>query len=163
MKTALLLCAAAVLAAPSAPAASKFTDGRYGFSVVPPSFDGIPAGQSVVSAMFFAPAKGGFASNVNVMVQNVVLTADQYAELSRKQFAAAKFTVTSEERAKVSGRDALRYVYEGKQQGHDLKFMALAVVGKERVYLLTCTAPKRDFAGLEKRFKECLDSFALEE
>jgi hypothetical protein len=46
-------------------------------------------------------------------------------------------------------------------EGKDLRFLALAVVDTDRVFLTTCTALKSRFQEDEPEFRACLDSFKL--
>jgi hypothetical protein len=165
MKTALALAGAALAgalaAAPSAP--SVYTDGLYGFSVQAPDFPGAPEGGSAIRAMFFAPAEDGFSDNVNVMAQGTGMTLPEFIEVSADQFKAHGLKVNSESKKKVSGRDAVVWDYEGKQQGRDLRWLALAVADKKQVFLVTCTATKKSFEKRRKEFEACLDSFKLAE
>ena len=123
-----------------------YMDGRYGFSMQPPDFP-----------------KGGFASNINVMIQNVGLTMDQYRELSNGQFKQMELKILSETRKKIGGKDAILWEYEGKSQGRALHWMSLAVSDGERVFLITGTATQDEWETASKQFRTCLDSFKFEE
>jgi hypothetical protein len=113
--------------------------------------------------MFFAPAENGFAPNLGVMVQASPMGLEAYAELSRGQFKELKVTVNAETRLKVAGRDALLWDYQGKMQGRELRFLALAVPDKGRVFLATFTSTTEAFAKHEKAARASLDSFTLPE
>ena len=102
-----------------------------------------------------------YFANVGVVVQNVTVTAEQYRKLTLRQFKTAGIKLLSESKKKVSGRDALMFNYEGRMQGQLLRWLALAVIDKDKVFLITCTARKDGFGKLEKRFKDCLTSFKI--
>jgi hypothetical protein len=155
--------AATAFSRPERLPSSSYTDGVHGFSIRPPEFPIDPQGINVTPVMFFAAPENGFSSNVNVGVQKVSMTADAYYDLSIKQFKTAGLTVNSDSRTKVSGKDAIRLDYEGTLQGRELRWLALAVVEKERVILVTATSPKASFEKYEKQFRACLDSFKLSE
>ena len=157
------LLAAAWVAADVAPAGRAYTDPHYGFSIDPPKAPTAPDGGSATPVMFFAPAEDGFAANLNVTVQAAALTAAQYGEITRGQFKEMGLKVHSENALKVSGRDALRWDYEGEMQGRKLRWLALAVMDKARVYLLTCTATAAGFEKQRPGFQAALDSFTLPE
>ena len=158
----LALTAVEGLASPARPAKpSYYADGRHGFSLLPPEFPKGEKDSAGMTVSFFSPPKNGFATNLGVMVQNVAMTADQYSELSTGQFKNAGLKVVSETRKKVGGKDAIAWEYEGTLQERELKWMALAVVDTDRVYLLTGTALKADYDQAAKAFKPCLDSFKL--
>ena len=139
-----------------------YKDARYGFSIVPPAFAPGDA-PSVTPVMFFAAPENGFAANLNVAVQTTPMTGQEYAELSRGQFQQMGFKVHSEKELKVAGRDAFLWDYQGKTQGLDLRWLALAVVDKGRVFLVTATATSDTFEKYEKAFREALRSFTLPE
>jgi hypothetical protein len=145
------------------PKPSAYTDGLYGFSLNAPGFPGAGEGQTALRALFFAAAEKGFADNVNVGVQGTDMTLEQYVELSAGQFKQAGFKVNSQARKKVSGREAVAWDYEGRQGGRELRWLALAVADKSRVFLVTCTASKETFERRRMGFEACLESFKLPE
>lgn len=150
------------LARPARPAApSAYTNGAYGYSLVPPTFPKAEKDSGAQTAMFFAPGKKGFASSLGIMVQTVKMTLDDYSALSREQFEKGGIKVGSETKLKVSGRDAILWEYEDASQGRKLKFMALAVVDAGRVFLVTGTSTRDDYESLAKEFKASLDSFKI--
>ncbi|MBV8880926.1 MAG: hypothetical protein JO332_13225 [Planctomycetaceae bacterium] len=140
---------------------SLYTDARYGYSIAPPAFPKGAKDTAGLAATFFAPARNGFAPNLGLMIQNVAMTADDYRDLSRKQFKQADFTVLSETAKKVGGKDAILWEYEGKSGGRELRWIGLAVVDTDKIYLLTATAPKADFDALAPEFRAAIDSFTL--
>jgi hypothetical protein len=161
---ALALAASDLLARPSRQTKpSVYWDTRYGYSITPPAFPKGEEKTSGLTATFFAPARGGFSPNLGVMVQNVKMSAEEYRDLSRSQFKQANFNVLSETAKKVSGKDAFLWEYEGKAGERELRWMGLAVIDTERVYLVTATAPKSEFKTLAGEFKASLDSFSLGE
>jgi hypothetical protein len=141
---------------------SVYSDTAYGFSIEPPSFPKGEAG-NVSRALFFAPAEKGFANNVNIMVQHVSMTAEDYQKTSLDQFKEMGWEVKETQKRKVGDKDALFFDYAGKTNDKNLRWLALAVVAKDRVYLVTCTALAETFDSCEKEFRKCLDSFKLEE
>lgn len=159
-----LLLAAAALALPARdPKPSVYTDGTYGFSIQAPAFPKAPASASVSLAIFSAPAEDGFGSNMNVVVQNVAVTLDEYREASLGQFKTAGMKVNSETRSKISGHDAVVWDYEGTLQGRELRWLAAVIGTKDRIFLVTCTALKKHFQKNEKEFRKSLESFKLAE
>jgi hypothetical protein len=154
----LLAVSAGGLVRPAGP--SVYTDGTYGFRIEAPAFPR-PKGGSVAPVMFFAPAADAFADNVNVSLQYTDMGVEAYRDLTLRQFKENGLTVNAVEGRKVSGRDALLFDYSGRQMNRDLRWLALAVVEKERVFLITCTALKGSFESREKAFRACLDSFAV--
>ena len=141
---------------------SAYTNGVYGFSIQPPAFPRPEKDSSLQAAMFFAPARDGFAANLNVMVQEVKMSLDDYAKMSMGQFKQAGIKVVSEARKKVSGRDALLLEYEGRLNNRALKWIALAVADGDRIYLITGTSEPADDAAA-REFKASLESFKLAE
>jgi hypothetical protein len=145
-------------------AASKptvYADGRYGFTIQAPAFGPAKKGTQLIPVMLLGPNADGFSPSTNVIVVEAPTTREQYREQSLTGFKAAGFTVTSEKNLTVSDRDAWLIHYTGKQGGKDLAFVALAVFGEQRTYLVTCTATKDGYAALEPQFLACLESFAL--
>jgi len=156
-----VLTAGDAVARPLPAAPSAYTNGVYGFSIVPPAYPKVEKDSATQAAMFFAPAKDAFASNLGVMIQSSKMTLDEYIKTSQEQFKEAALKVTSEKKVKVSGRDAVVWEYEGSASGKQLKFMALAVVDGDRVLLVTGTATAADYDTLSKEFKASLDSFKI--
>ena len=165
---ALVVCAAVLVAvgvlvaAQAAPAVQgpTYTDPAYGFAIRGPAFPKTDQG-NVIPVMMFGPADGGFANNVNVVVQNVTTTRDAYRKLTLDQMKAAGYKVISDKDATVSGKDAVMMSFEGVQQGRNLQFLSLSVIDAGRVFVVTCTATKEAYAAIEKEFLACVGSFAL--
>jgi len=145
-----------------APKPSTYTDRVYGFSMQTPTFPKATKGVSVRPVVLCGPEEGGFASNANVMVQSITTTREAYLTQSLNQIKAMRWKVNSMEKTTVSGRDALRFDYEGKMGARDLRWLAVAIVDTERVFLVTCTTTKDGFKKYGKAFDACLRSFALE-
>jgi len=159
---ALTLAATDALARPARAAApSSYSNGAYGFSITPPAFPKVEKDSGTQTAMFFAPGKNNFAGNLGVMVQTVKMTLEDYIKLSRDQFEKGGLKVGTESKVKVSGRDAILWEYEGAAQGRKLRFMALAVVDADRVFLITGTSTQDDYETLSKEFKASIDSFKI--
>ena len=148
-------------AARPAPAPSLYTNDVYGFSLIPPAFPKAEKAAGGQAAMFFAPVRKGFATNLTVIAQATKLSIDDYIALSKSQFKELNISVTSEKRVKVSGRDAALFEYEGQAQGTDMKWMALAVADGDRILLVTGTALAADYDSVAKDFKASLESFKL--
>lgn len=140
---------------------SRYQDARYGYSIEAPVFPEIPAGSTVVPVLFTGPSDEGFAPSVNVMIQKTAITLDEYVKLSKVQFDEAGLKVRSETRRKVSGREAVFWEYEGTLNDRELRWLSLAVVDTDRVYLITATLLSRQFASLEKQMNACLESLKL--
>jgi hypothetical protein len=140
---------------------SSYTNGAYGFSLVPPTFPKAEKDSGSQAAMFFAPGKNGFAANLGIMVQSVKMTLDEYVALSRDQFEKSGIKIGTEAKLKVSGRDAVLWEYEGAAKERRLKWMALAVVDGDRVFLITGTSAQDDYDALSKEFKASLISFKI--
>ena len=142
-------------------APSAYTNGLYAFSIVPPDFAKADKDSANQTAMFFAPGKNGFANNLGVMVQNVKTTLDEYIARSQEQFKQGGLKTAVETRLKVSGHDAVLWEYEGATKDRKLKFLSLAVVDRDRVFLITGTSTLDDYDALSKEFRASLSSFKL--
>lgn len=153
----------ALARAPRAAAPSIYANGVHGFSLMPPAFPKGETGASVQTAWFLAPAHSGFAGNLSVIVQHVKMTLEEFRTLSGKENERLGNKVISETKKTVSGKDAVLREYEGTQQGRELKWIELAVIDLDRVFLLTAMAIKADYASVEKEFKASLDSFKIAE
>jgi hypothetical protein len=137
---------------------STYNDPTYGFALNAPDFgSAIP----VIPVMFTGPAKDGFSSNVNVLIGPAKTTRKEYEEGTVAQFKQRGWRIRSMEELEISGRDAVRMEYEGTGSGRALRFLAVTVIGVDRVFVVTCTATVEDFPAQEAHFRKCLDSFKL--
>ena len=89
----------------------------------------------------------------------LLASGDAGAQTKVKQ---AGFKVLSEEKKKVSGRDAVLWEYEGDLRGRAMKWISLAVADTDRVYLATGTSAAGDEA-LSQEFKASLETFKVGE
>ena len=148
-------------AAPAAAAASRYVNGTYGFSLQPPTFARVPAGGTGTLAMFFAPPSAGFAANLNITVEENATTRDAYLKAMKPQLEELGLTLHASEELDVDGHPAALLEYSGKSNGHDLRWLALAVPTKERVLVVTATVPAAQWKEHEKAMRESLKSFSL--
>ena len=169
MRTALGLAATGLLLIGVAQAAqaikakrSTYSDAVYGFSFEAPRFPGAARAKPAMAVTVSGPAEGGFASNVNVVIQPRVPSRKAFRDQSLAQFKQLGLTLNSEQELTVSGRDALRLDYSGAIAGRELHFLALAVIDRDRTLLVTCTATPDAFKDAEPEFRACLDSFKLQ-
>jgi len=147
------------LACPESRLASPdYTSEVYGFALTPPAFPKAQSG-AAVAAIFFAAPEASFSANVNVAVQMQSVGLDAYRQTTLAEMEKASLTVNSQSALRISGRDALRIDYEGNLQSRKMRWLALAVLEKDHVLLVTCTALKENFEHYEKDFHACLDSF----
>lgn len=154
----------ALLAQQAKPAAPRpsYNDPALGFSLEAPRFPAPASTQVVVPIVFSAPsARVGFTSNVNVNIQPIKTDRDAYLAISRREMDQRGFTMNEVTERTVSGRPASLLDYQGRIRGESLRFLALAVIDKERVILVTCAASAADFPALEPEFRACLDSFKM--
>jgi hypothetical protein len=146
---------------PAATAAKPdgLVDGTYGYSMRSPVFAKLQPGATGMVAFFSAPPKDDFSANVNVLVQEVTTTRAEYRKGTEMQFEQLGYEVHSMEERDVGGHPALVFDYSGVQDGRELRFLGLAVVTQKRVFLLTGTAPAKDWKSYEKPFRDSLLSF----
>jgi hypothetical protein len=147
--------------APPSVRPSTFVDHDYGFSINAPQFELAKTGATVSRVFLFAPPEDGFASNVNVMIQETAIARAEYRKISLKQYETLGYKVNAEENRKVDGKDTLFLDAEGEQQGKEMRFLSLAVFDTKRVILTTCTALKSNFAKYEPALRASLNSFKL--
>lgn len=115
-------------------------------------------GDSTVPVLtLMLPATERFAPNVNVQIQPFDGTLDEYADLSRAQFAEAKAKVIFYKR---SG-DALVGEYAADLQGRKLHFYARTLQSGDRIYLATATATETQWPSVGAKLKACVDSLSI--
>ena len=128
-----------------------------GFSIAPLE---APLGQTPQQAIImFLPVKGDFAPNVNVQIQPYEGSLDEYWALSLKQFEGAGFKLVQP--AKLKGSSVV-FEYKGTMQGRLLHWYARAEKSRDRVYLVTATAPEERWTETAPRLKACVDSFSCD-
>jgi hypothetical protein len=141
---------------------SKYVDETYGYTIETPKFPGAGPTTPGTALIVTGPAADGFAPNVNVNIQATATTAKAFHDLSVGQFKQLGCKLNSDRQIKVSGRDAVEFDYEGTLGGDKtLRFLSLAVIDKDRVILVTCTASPESFKTLEAEFRACINSLKL--
>lgn len=143
------------------PQRSRYVNRSLGFSLDLPAWP-VPDHELVNRsiAQWLAPPVGGFADNVNVMIQPQD-SADHYIATTTASMEAMGLTLHEARQLTVSGRPAARIEYSGPMMGRELHFMALAVFQPEYVILITCGAPPDRIDALKAEFEACLSSFTL--
>jgi hypothetical protein len=127
-----------------------------GYSIAP--LDEASDKETCQALMMFLPPSGGFAPNVNVVIEPHKGTIKEYVDLSREGFGAVGFTVTSE----TVGESSVTFEYVGTMQGHRLQWYATATLGRGKVYLVTATATPAQWKTVGARLKACVNSFKQE-
>jgi hypothetical protein len=162
--TLLVLVSLSVVLAAQNPAATRsaYMDVNYGFALFAPKFPKA-TNQNVTPVIFTGPGEAGFSSNVNVTILPLPAntTRKAYHDQSLNEFRQAGLKVNSERNVTVSGKDAIRFDYEGQARGKNLHFLSLAVIDRDRVIVVTCAATAEAFPAIEPEFSACLDSFKL--
>jgi hypothetical protein len=141
---------------------SHYKEELYGYSLDAPRFPMVDQGKSGLTTIFTAPSVDGFSSNVTVVIQGNRTTRDSYRKTSRAEYKTIGAKIISERDLTVSGRDAYEVELEANRQGRDLHFLTLAVIDRERVVLITCTATVGEFPKHEAELRACLGSFRFE-
>jgi hypothetical protein len=133
-----------------------FTIDSTGFQVKSKEPQAIAYG--TLAAFLYLPPTQGFAPNVNVLIQDVTNTIQEYADLSRQQFKSANLTVLNDH---LVGDGEWACEYSGNMQGKDLHFYSRALKKADKIYLITATAAPDQWDSVFPKLKNCVDSFAF--
>lgn len=118
---------------------------------------GTVAGQNPTVILYLTPT-GGFAPNVNVLIQDFPGSIDDYVSTTKKEFASAGITMLNER--SVSPTEWI-VEYAGELSGRSLHFYARVVKSGDKVYLTTGTATPEQWDQFSALLKQCVDSFAV--
>jgi hypothetical protein len=142
----------------------RFIDRRHGFSFSKPRFT--PSEEkdvATVAVTLSGAPDGSFAPNVNVVVQNLETTLEDYQQAHLRQLKAIGWKVVEQSHRQIDGKPALQTRARGSLQGLDIEFVEVAVIRDgEKMFVLTCTATTEQFSGYEVEFERVISSFALE-
>ncbi len=139
---------------------SRYADGTYNISLVPPAFPKAEKDAAHTVATFFAPTRENFAANLVVIAQRVKTTLDQFVENSKGDLQKLGLRAVVERKLKVSGRDAVYWEYESDPQRRPLKVISLAVLDGDRLFVVNGTSLASD-AEVQKQFQASVDSFRI--
>ena len=116
--------------------------------------DGLGIGPGLVTTMAL-PHQNGFSANVCVMVQEYKGSIADYDLLTQRQIYQAKFEMIT---SKVDD-DSATYEYQGRMNGFDLHFYAIAIKGSNNVYLVTATGLQKDWKLQGESLVKSVNSF----
>jgi hypothetical protein len=116
------------------------------------------AGQSPTVVLFLQPT-GGFAPNVNVLIQNFPSSISEYVSVTKKEFDSAGIKVVDE---RLVSPNEWMVEYAGTLSGRSLHWYARAVKNGDKVYLTTATTTPEQWEQVSSKLKACVDSFALQ-
>jgi hypothetical protein len=133
-----------------------FTINAEGFGVKRSDI-GTVAGQSPTAVLFLQPT-GGFAPNVNVLIQDFPSSITDYVSLTKQEFDSAGIKVLNEHT--ISSNEWV-VEYAGTLSGRSLHWYARAVKNGNKVYLTTATATPEQWTQDSPKLIQCVDSFAL--
>jgi hypothetical protein len=148
---------------PASSLLNSYSDATYGFTTATPAFAEAKQERNVV-AIFQAPPEDGFSANVTILVDPIKTTRKEYvqASITTMETTNPRAAIRRLVEKQVSGKDAEVLDYDANMGGRRLRFLQLLVVGEERVYVMTCTAPVDSFAKYEAQFRKCIESFRLD-
>jgi hypothetical protein len=129
---------------------------QYGFQI--DTLEGKVGTSPAQVVMMFLPASEGFAPNVNVQIQPFSGMLKDYVALSKKQFDEMKLKVINEQ---AKGDQEWTVEYSGPMQGLQLHWYARAVLGNQKVFLVTATANEAQWAKVADQLRKNVDSFKL--
>ena len=126
------------------------------------SIKALPSGDSSASAQravcaFFLPVSGGFAPNINILIQPP-LPIEEFAKISKQQFDMFGFKVIKDAVVPPNEWDV---EYQGSTQGRPCHFFARAVRTDKKVFLITATTTADQWDKTSPQLIECVKSFAL--
>jgi hypothetical protein len=119
---------------------------------------GTVAGQSPTVVLFLQPT-GGFAPNVNVLIQSFPSSISEYISVTKKEFDSAGIKIVEE---RLVSPDEWMVEYAGTLSGRSLHWYARAVKNGDKVYLTTATATPDQWEQVSPKLKACVASFALQ-
>jgi hypothetical protein len=133
-----------------------FTINAEGFGVKRSDIGSV-AGQSPAVVLFLSPV-GGFAPNVNVLIQDFPSSINDYIAVTKKEFDSAGVKLIND---RVPSADEWVLEYQGSLNGKEFHWYARAVKSGNKVYLTTATATPEQWDQVSPKLKQCVDSFAL--
>jgi hypothetical protein len=104
------------------------------------------------------PPTFDFAPNVNVMVQEYAGSLADYKALSDQQIVEMGLSIVKSE---IVGGAEFVMEYKGKQNDLDLHFLVRAIPSGSRYYLVTGTTLEKQWRGISKQIRDCVESFAF--
>lgn len=159
--------AIAILALPHNAHADKqnrYVDRNHGFSFSVPRFaPSEEIGVTTVAITLSASPSGGFAPNVNVIVQNIKTDLDAFTQLQQRELKSIGWEVVEQSRRQVRGTPTLRTHARGSLQGQQVEFLSVTMIRRGKsVYVLTCTATQDQFPLYQMEFERVISSFVID-
>jgi hypothetical protein len=159
------LAIAFLVAAPSAAGdePDRYVDRGLGFSFSKPHFPvSDEKNLSIVPITLAGPPQGGFAPNVNVVVQNIETTLEDFKRTQAGELSSLGWEVVEHSIAPIAGKPSLRTRARGSVQGFEIEFLAVAIMREgKKAFVLTCTATKTQYPAYEAEFERVVSSFSL--
>jgi len=143
--------------------AGVYRDTTYGFSMNTPRFPAVASGKQSLVATFFSRSDGEPAADVKIIVHGEGIPLAEFLAFTEQEIHRNGGTMGPTSLGPVSGRDAAIFEFDIMETHKPLRCLGLAVADKDRVYLITGTAPKASFDRYEPVFREALESFKLDE
>jgi hypothetical protein len=137
-------------------AEDKYINTTFGFEMSAPQA-GEESSAVYQNSVFYLPAKGGFAANVNVQIQQYTDTIESYKKVSEEEFKRMSLKIIKS--AIESGVFVTEY--SGKMQGYDLHFYAKAFKTKDKIYLITAASLENSWQTDGPVLTQSVNSFKL--
>jgi hypothetical protein len=140
---------------------SCYVDATHGLRIEAPRFPTATPTQSCSPVIFKGTPASRSTCNVRVTV-DPPMTRERVREESEADSKKPGFKIRRERDLKLSGREAVESEVESPgDDGAVVRTLVLTVLGKDRTYAVSCTAPGESFAAYEAEYRACLESFAL--
>ncbi len=104
-----------------------------------------------------------FVENLNLVIQNLEgmnIDLNKFVAISDSQIKTNGNLIESK-RILGKKQEYQRYIFEGKMNNFDLKFLQYDFVKNNKAYILTYTAKKEDFEKYLPQMQESMNSFTL--
>lgn len=123
----------------------------------PQFFDNLKPGFGMV-ATFSAPAENNFAANVNI-IRQPAQNRDDFMAVNKRSVEAMGFEVIDNKAVDINDHEAVETIYTGQMGSLKMKFLSVAIIDRNAVYLITGTATEDSFDKYERNFRRVIDSF----
>ncbi len=145
---------------------ARYTEKAGRFSFVPPVDWTLRRFQRLEYRVVIGPVKEGFVANMNVVLEPVEGTLDDYVKANKPVLEKVhkKFKLLEEGELKTkSGLRGVRLIIENEQNDRLLRQSMYLFGTADRKYIVTCTTLAEDGAKFDKLFEQAMETFRLED
>lgn len=139
-----------------------YKNGRYGFSIDPPSAWTVDDTISYAAVVFYGPTENGFRTNMNVQVESTGLSLEGYIAAGRQQLQILPgYNLISEGSRQVNGINAYEFVFTIVSSGITVQEKEVVLITGGKAFVMAYGSSPSAYQNHLAEFESSIQTFMV--